>query len=75
MRLLLLLAATVPAVSGRGWSAVPAEPDERLFAPIAAFHRQSANALDFLGLRAATETGAAGPSPDAARDRRGACSY
>ncbi len=50
-------------VSGRGWSAVPAEPDERPFAPIAAFHRQSADALDFLGLRAAAadETGAAGP--------------
>ncbi len=61
MRLLLLLAATVPAVSGRGWSAVPAEPDERPFAPIAAFHRQSADALDFLGLRAAAadETGTA----------------
>ena len=50
-------------VSGRGWSAVPAEPDERPFAPIAAFHRQSADAFAFLGLRAAAadETGAAGP--------------
>ena len=50
-------------VSGRGWSTVPAEPDEQPFAPIAAFHRQSADALDFLGLRAAAadETGAAGP--------------
>ena len=47
-------------VSGRGWSAVPAEPDERPFAPIAAFHRQSADAFAFLGLRAAAadETGA-----------------